>query len=140
MTSRTVVEQDPVVAAVITTIDTLSFSVGDGEAPENPSPAFPYSVVYSLDDELRTGPMSDGQADVIHNIQVTTVGETREQAQKLVDKIRIKLLETPIPLTIASRSVQLVDLADGGIVERDETEQPRLFYAVDVWAITTTPA
>ncbi len=135
--ARTVVLQHPLVTAVVGALTFDSFLAYDSEAP--PSPPFPYSVVYSLDDVETSGPLWDGQADVKHEIQVTCVGETVEQARKLQDKNRAQMLADP-PFTVTSRSVQLVDLDAGGSVERDEAEQPRLYYSVDIWMITTTVA
>ena len=132
---ETVVPSRPVTASVITHLDSLGFGVGDGQAPD-PS-TFPYSVVYSLDAAGRSGPMNDGQADVVHTQQVTVVGETQEQAQKLLDKVRVKMRDET--LTIADREVSLIEVDEGDGVERDGREQPPLFYAIDVYMITTTP-
>ena len=132
---ETVVPSRPVTASVITHLGSLGFGVGDGQAPD-PS-TFPYSVVYSLDAGDRSGPMNDGQADVVHTQQVTVVGETQEQAQKLLDKVRVKMRDET--LTIADREVSLIEVDEGDGVERDGREQPPLFYAIDVYMITTTP-
>jgi len=136
--ARTVVAQNPLVTAVITLLTFDTFLAYDSEAPRDAP--FPYTVVYSLDDALRSGTLWDGQSDVMHSIQTTYVGEVAEQARKLMDKGRALMLPYGAISGIAGRSVQLVDLSDGGGVERDEDEQPRLFYAIDIWEISTTPA
>ncbi len=133
---RTVVTQHPLIEAVIALVTFDTFLAYDTEAPRDAP--FPYTVVYSLDDALRSGPIWDGQADVMHSVQTTYVGDTAEQARKLMDKGRGFMLAQGA-ITVTGRSVQLVDLADGGGVERDEDEQPRLFYAIDIWEITTSP-
>ncbi len=133
---ETVVPSRPVTASVITHLGSLGFGVGDGRAPD-PS-TLPYSVVYSLDAVSRSGPMNDGQADVVHTQQVTVVGETQEQTQKLLDKVRVRMRDET--LTISGREVSLVEVDEGDGVERDGREQPPLFYAIDVYMITTTPA
>lgn len=135
--ARTVVTQHPLVVAVVAALTFDTFTAYDSEAAA--AAPFPLSVIYSLDDTARSGPMWDGQADVIHTIQVTCVGETAEQCRKLQDKNRAKMLADP-PFTVTGREILLVDLDAGGGIERDEDEQPRLYYSVDIWVITTTPA
>lgn len=139
--SETIVAKGPVTDATLVTLEAaLSFDVGDNQAPPEPrTPTFPYCVVYTLDDELRTGPMSDGQADVIHNIQVTAVGQTRDQAQRLSDAV-LAAMRADEALVIAGRAVLLVEELDGGALIRDDEFQPPLFYGVSLFAITTTPA
>ena len=134
---RTVVAQHPLIVAVLGVVTFDTFLSYDTEAPRDAP--FPYTVVYGLDDALRTGTMWDTQADVMHSVQTTYVGETAEQARKLMDKGRAVML-ADAAIAVAGRSVQLVELSDGGGVERDEDEQPRLFYGIDIWEITTTPA
>ncbi len=135
---ETVVPSRPVTASVISHLGSLGFGVGDGQAPD-PS-TFPYSVVYSLDAVSRSGPMNDGQADVVHTQQVTVVGETQEQAQKLLDKVRVKMRDGTFSMGGFGREVSLIEVDEGDGVERDGREQPPLFYAIDVYMITTTPA
>ena len=138
--TETVVAKRPVTdATLFTLIAALSFEVGDNQAPKEPrTPVFPYCVVYTLDDESRTGPMNDGQADVIHNIQVTTVGETAEQASSLSDLVAVAM-RADAALVIAGRVVSLVEELEGGGLLPDNEFQPPLFYGVGIFAITTTP-
>ena len=139
--SETIVLKGPVTEATLVTLNSaLSFDVGDNQAPPDPrTPPFPYAVVHTLDDELRTGPMNDGQADVIHNIQVTTVGQTRDQAQRLSD-MALAAMRADDALTIPGRLVLLVEEAEGGGVTRDDEFQPPYFYGITIFAIMTTPA
>lgn len=134
---RTVVEQDPLVKAIIAVLTYPPFTAYDNEAPK--LPPLPYTVVYSLDDAARSGTMWDWGADVVHTIQTTSVGETAEQARMLRDRNRTRMLRDLDKAAVSEREISLVDLNIGGGVERDETEQPRYFYAVDIWQITTTP-
>ena len=43
-------------------------------------------------------------------------------------------------LVITGRVVELVEIVLDGSVERDDTYQPPLFYGVQIFDITTTPA
>lgn len=129
----TIAPQDPVIKGLLTALATVGFDVGDGRAPANPGT--PYSVVYSLDDTNLDGPYNDWMADVTHNVQITTVGATPEQARLLQDKNRPAVMT----MTVAGRSVALIRRIDGAGGERDPDLQPPLFYTVDIWEITTTP-
>ena len=137
---ETVVPHRPVTQAVIDALSlAVGFAVGDGQAPDDPSPAYPYLVVYSLADADRSGPISDGQADVTHNIQITTVGQTPEQATSLMDLAAVGLRGLDAG-AVTGREIQLVEETFSGGVERDDDFQPPLFYAVSIFDIMTTPA
>ena len=136
--AETVVPTRPVTAAIIAHIGGLGVSVGDGRAPANASPTLPFVAVYSLDAVDRSGPMSDGQADVTHVQQTTTVGKTQEQAQILLDDVRARMRDGT--MTIPGREVSLIEVEEGDGVERDDDESPPLFYCVDIYSIMTTPA
>ncbi len=125
-------------AAIIAHLASVGVSVGDGRAPAGAVPAFPYVVVYSLDAESRSGPISDGQADVTHVQQTTTVGVTQEQTQILLDDVRARMRDET--MVIAGREISLIEVEAGDGVERDDDESPPLFYCVDVYSIMTTPA
>lgn len=134
MRPQTSVPERPVVEAVIAACSTVGFGVGDGQAP---TPiVYPYTVVYALDPAERSGPMVDGQADVTHTIQVTSVGITPEQAQSLADDVDVRL---KAGVDVEGRTVLLVDSTRGG-VESDYTETPPLFYTVAEYEIHTTVA
>jgi hypothetical protein len=133
--AETTVPIRPVTQAIIDHLATVGIGIGDGQAPPG---GFPYFVVYTLDDAERSGPMSDGQADVTHNQQITTVGETQEQAQLALDDGRARMRDET--LAIPGRIVHLVEVEEGGGIERDDDESPSLFYCVDVYSILTGPA
>lgn len=136
MIPQTSIPGRPVTQAVLDAAAEVGFPVGDGAPPDNrTSSGFPYAVVYALDDAEKTGPISDGQTDVIHVQQVTSVGVTAEQAQDLADAIRTRMKEG---LRIDGRVTLLVDV-EGGQVTADWTEQPPVFYTADLLRIYTTP-
>ncbi len=144
---ETAVPLDPVQNAVIVTLQAaLTVAVGDQQAPADPDPEFPYAVVQLIPDAERTGPMNDGQVDVVHNIQVTSVGQTRQQASALADDVNAALRDETDPpnpvskIVIAGREVSLVEVELDGSIERDDTFQPPLFYGVQIFDIMTTPS
>lgn len=137
--AETAVSQDPVVEGFITLVGGTGFDVGDGQKPEDEDGRpYPYSVVHSLPDFSMTGPWSDGQVDVVHQLQVTTVGETADQARKLQDKNRAEIRSGT--MTVTGRKVQYIEKAEGGRGAREDPDQPPLFSAVDIWKIHTTTA
>ena len=149
---ETAVPLDPVVRAAVTTLRAAitAVGIGDNQAPKfDPAgslPRFPYAVVYLLPNAEYGGPLNDGQVDVIHNVQVTCVGETVEQVRVLSDDVEKALRDETAPpnsvseIVIAGREVSLVDVALRGSVERDDSFQPPKFYAVNIFDIHTTPA
>lgn len=125
------------VSAFITVVESLGFDVGDGAAP--PSPSFPYSVVYSIGDFERSGDMADRSSNAVEEIQVTSVGETREQAIALGDRIRQTVTPALLNAEMSGREVAYVDPThDGG--DRDDDVQPPLFYSIDSFLIGTVPS
>lgn len=138
----TVIDPGTHTAAVIASLELLGFPVGDNEAPPPlPSGAqdLPYCVVYSIEPEPSDGPMNDPNADQILTYQVTTVGETREQAQALSNKVRAQMLNGP-ELLVAGRKILSVQLGFGNAVERDDDVRPPLFYGIDSFDLWSTPA
>lgn len=144
--TRTVVERGPETDAVITVLSTAALLVGDGIRPpgggfpgDDASQEFvPYCVVYPGVTARIDGPESDPDADTDTEYQVTSVGVTRAQAAFVADKARHALLEhSPI---VAGRDVLLVEWSMGRPAERDDDVTPPLFYAIDIYTLTTTPA
>ena len=131
-----VVKSRLVTDALITLLDTLSFPIGDGEAPANAGDQ--YAVVYPLPDLESDGPANDIDSDVQHVYQVTAVGTTREQAEWVADEVRETILIGAI--TIAGRSVMQRRALSGGSIERDDDLSTPLFYKTPLFQIWTTPA
>ncbi len=121
--------------AILAAAATAGFPVGDGKAPTGVTP--PYAVIYPLDAADRNGPFNDPEADVIWEFQITSVGETREQAHGVADKVRTVL--TPSAISVSGLRVLQVLIDLGDAVERDDDVKPPLFYAVDIYRIWTTP-
>ncbi len=150
--AETPVKLNPVIKACIATLKAAIPGIGWGRqqagafSPEASLPRFPYGVVYLIPDAGYSGPMNDGQADRVHNIQVTIVGETAEAVDIVSDDVEAALrAETDPPdpvskIVIADREVSLVDVALRGSVDRDDLFQPPKFYAVNIFDIHTTPA
>ncbi|MCH9003520.1 MAG: hypothetical protein IIC02_13190 [Planctomycetes bacterium] len=113
--------------AVLTRLKTNSgsFKIGDGQAPADDTR--PYAVLYALDESEREGDMSSA-VDVTgwFEYQVTSVGDTREQAEGLADLLRTLILASNLTPTGFSmfpwRKLVTND------PDRDDSEQPPLFY------------
>ena len=116
---------------VLTRLRTNSASrkIGDGQAPADDTR--PYAVLYALDEAEREGDMSTASTVTgWFEFQVTSVGDTRAQAEWLADLLRTLLLAS--------------DLSPSGFImfpwrdvvtnlpERDDDVQPPLFYVTSV--------
>ncbi len=117
--------------AVLTKLKTNSGSIkiGDGQAPADDDR--PYAVLYALDDAERAGDMSSA-VDVTgwFEFQITSVGDTREQAEWLADLLRTLILSaslTPSGFVMFPWRNLVTNLP-----ERDDDEQPPLFYVTSV--------
>lgn len=101
-------------------------------------PFVPYVVLWPSTVPQIDGPVSDPFADTISEYQVTAVGETAAQALWASDKARTILLTST--LTVTARFVQLVAWTGGQPATRDDDVVPPLFYGVDLYEISTSPA
>jgi hypothetical protein len=94
------------------------------------APVYPLPVI--LD-----GTLARPSDDVDGVWQITSVAPTRHGAQFVADRARTALLDTGIAVT--GRGVFQILFDGGGGVNRDDTDNPALFYAVERFRITTTP-
>lgn len=118
-----------------------SLEVGDAVAPESPSPAFPYAVLYpTISPEITEdgGTLRDPNAHRILEYQITSVGLTREQAQWCADRMREALFATP--LVVAGSFPWFIEFSALGEVERDDDLEPPLWYANESVAIPSSPS
>ena len=122
--------------------NTPGLDVGDAEAPEAPSPAYPYLVLTPLTPFDVSGPLSDGNQDHVLEWQVTSVGLTRQQAQGGIGAARTQMLDTAIDLSSASYKVTgEVKIDPGGpAITSDRADKPPLFLANDTYRMFITPA
>lgn len=144
--TRTVVDRGAQTDAVIAALIAAGVTTGDAVRPpgggfpgqDSTAGFVPYAVVYQGVTSLIDGPVDDPDADVIDEYQVTSVGITRKSASVIAFKAKTALL-TGV-LIVPGRCVQLVEWMSGRPVERDDDVTPPLFYAIDIYAITTSPA
>lgn len=135
----TTIDNSAHTTAVVALLEGAGFSIGDGEAPGTPSPAFPYAVVYRLPGTV-DGPMNDQNADGELAYQVTSVGVRRDQAEWLQGKLRDRFLNNP--LTVTGRTISEVRILVDGPSERDDDARTAsgesLFYAIDIFTFWST--
>ena len=140
---RTVVNTDDHTQAILTALDSLTFPIGDAVAPRladkteiNP----PFAVLYPIVGGLFDGPLSDSQADVTLVYQVTSVGNTRQQAQAITDLVRAIMMDRS-NIIITGRRVRDVRHTSpfAGVIRDDDLPDP-LFYGYDRYELDTTPS
>ena len=120
--------------------------VGDAEAPDVPSPSYPFAVLYpepSPDTSDEDGTLADPMSHRTLEWQVTSVGRSREQAQWCSDIMRAILQSAP--LTVAGRNIWRLDVGQLGEIERDDDVDigditGSLFYANDSIEIPSAPS
>lgn len=107
--------------------DQTTRPVGDAQAPADTTR--PYTVVYSLDDDPGEASQTDPHMVANPAFQVTSVGDTRDQAQWMQKQARDALLGW-VPIVTGYRSGPVEGLLSGRI-QRDPDIEPPLFSAVD---------
>jgi hypothetical protein len=140
--ARTVINTDDHTQGLLDALAALPFPVGDAVMPrgankEETDP--PFVVLYPIVGGSFDGPLSDTQADVHLNYQVTSVGETRFSAQAALDLVRAILLDKS-NVTITGRSIRDIRLVTpfAGVIRDDDLPNP-LFYGYDRYELDTTP-
>lgn len=82
--------------ALITMLETATGKqIGDARAPEpttDDTPDYPYAVLVSLGRTQSSGSIAAPHSDVSIMYQVTSVGENRDQADWMADKVREAIL------------------------------------------------
>ncbi len=117
--------------------------IGDAEAPA--APVLPYAVLYPIPSPAHSGDLSLPDRDRTWSYQFTSVGQTREQAQGMADKIQDSIeTDTFAPTGI---TIMGLEVAVRGSVERDDDSTKvtgpgetatNLFYSVDTYDVHTT--
>lgn len=140
--ARTVVLTEDHTDAILALLRTTTIEIGDGEMPRGADKSEtdpPYAALYPLIGGQFDGPLSDSQADVTLLYQITAVGQTRQQAQVIIDITRAIMQRENLSITgRAVRDIRLVT-PNSGLVRDDDLPNP-LFYAYDRYEVDTTPA
>ncbi len=115
--------------------------VGRGEAPDVPTPSYPYLVVSRLGAFSIEGDLKDPNRDQNVQWQVTSVGLTSQQAEGGLTAARDTLLGTFIDFTAASYAQSGgIKLQPGPANGRDASEEPTLFLERDTFRVPVSPA
>lgn len=94
----------PVVTAVHTLLDAeLSWPVGDGEAPTDPT--LPYLVVEPAGDSERVGSAVAPADAVVYSVRLRAVGSRRDQAAGLLDAARAVVFDPANTISTADAKV-----------------------------------
>lgn len=129
--------------AIIAAIKALGVTVGDGggdqDGPLQKDLTAPYAVVYTLPATL-DGSMAvdDLDGDAWPTVQVTFVGQGREQAQWLQAKVRDGLLGSV--LVVDGRTCGPIRLHAERTPGRDTTVTPYIWWAIDQYRYLSSPA
>ncbi len=115
--------------------------VGRGEAPDVPTPSYPYLVVSRLGPFSVDGGLANPNQDQNIQWQVTAVGLTAQQSEGGLAAARDTLLGTFIDFSAASYAQSGgMKLQPGPASSRDSTEEPTLFLDVDTYRVPVSPA
>jgi hypothetical protein len=122
--------------------NTVGLDVGLGEAPESPSPAYPYLVVTPLSPFLVDGSLNSVNELQTMEWQVTSVGLTAQQALGGIAAARDRMLgATAIDFSAASYvKTGAVKLAPGPAFESEQADKPSLFLSNETYRMTLVPA
>lgn len=141
------VHRQPETAAVIACLAAAGIVTGDAERPvgagfevpsDTTSTFTPYVVVHTGIVSGIDGPVSDPYADTVAEYQLTCIGVTADQARVVSDLAKDAMLAQS--LSITGRHLQLVEWTTGRPTERDDSVTPPLFYAIDIYSVSTSPA
>ncbi len=120
--------------------NTEGLDVGRGEAPDVPTPSYPYLVVSRLGAFSIDGDLKEPNRDQNVQWQVTSVGLTSQQAEGGLGAARDTLLGTFIDFTAASYAQSGgIKLQPGPANGRDSSEEPTLFLERDTFRVPVSP-
>ena len=115
--------------------------VGRGEAPDVPTPSYPYLVVSRLGPFSVDGDLKNPNREQNIQWQVTAVGLTSQQAEGGLAAARDTLLGTIIDFSAASYAQSGgMKLQPGPAGSRDSAEEPTLFLDLDTYRVPLSPA
>lgn len=96
-----------------------------------------YGVLYPLVGGVASGSLENREEDFEALYQITCVGESRQSAEWVSDKARVALMSAEIVIPDRKVLYARTDMAGG--IQRDDDEQPPLYYLPDRYRIVSTP-
>ncbi len=104
-----------------------------------PNPAKPYAVVYPDPGKAIPTNLPQNLSDWVETVfQVTSVGDTRDQAMWAAEKVSLALLD--VSPTITGRACGSIQQESAQNVLRDDKVKPEAFYTVTTWRLYSVPA
>jgi hypothetical protein len=116
----------------------LASRVGDAKAPPNVAAGDWYVVVYPDQGARDVERLSALQTRLDMEFIVHSIGPTREQAQYGAERVYAQTLG--FKAVVAGRSCWPMTAAVSKPIALDKDVTPPLFYAVDVFRLSSTPA
>lgn len=115
---------------------TAGLNVHDGVAPD--SPTYPYVVIYADSGAASRSTLLAVSDRLEVTVQATAVGRSPESARWVAERVRGALLDARLP--VPGRRSFPVTHEESRLLGRDDDVQPPVFYAVDLYRLTTVPA
>ena len=128
---------DAHISAVRNLVDAVpNVTIYDGSVPNDPT--YPYVVLYG--DQGAAEPNAYTEASTLRRfrVQTTTTAVDQAQARALAERVETALLD--VRPTVAGRKCGPIRKETSQLVRRDDDVDPAVFYAVDIWLLTTVPA
>lgn len=123
------------VDAVTAALEAVSLTVHLGGAPPSAPP--PYCVLYPQPGVPRRASLADDRVDFDTTVQITSVGETAEQALNYADRSSAAMSAA---LQVTGRVAWRPEALDGLPVQRDDDVTPPVFYAVARYRLRSIPS
>lgn len=128
---------DAHIAAVRNLVDTVpNVTVYDGGVPN--SPTYPYVVLYGDQGAALANAYTEVSTYRSFRVQTTTVAVNQPQARALAERVESALLD--VRPAVTGRTCGPIRKEASQPVRRDDDVDPAVFYAVDIWLLTSVPA
>ena len=125
------------VSAVRNLVDAVpNVTIYDGTVPNDP--AYPYVVLYADQGAAFANAYTEVSTFRTFRVQTTTVAANQPQARALAERVESALLD--VRPTVTGRKCAPIRTETAQPVRRADDVDPVVFYAVDIWALSSVPA
>jgi hypothetical protein len=138
---------DAVIRGLRLAFDGSPILVGDGAKPDGAgwqgvvgeSAFVPYVMVFPIL-PLLDGDISDPHSMGTITYQITSVGPDRRSCEQTADRAATVMLDAAVWIDVPGYAVVIGSRNGGGNAQRDDSEQPPVWFAPDRFDILSTPA